>query len=63
MKEHILAWSNRDEYMADLHFLDQVIWPEIKDKQIAHDSYCCDRFPGMHHLSNGHVQVEHDAEH
>ena len=41
----MLAWSSRDEYTADLRFLEQKIWPEVKDKQIAHDSYCCDRYP------------------
>ena len=45
MSAKVAAWSSRDEYMADLHFLDKQIWPEIKNSQIAHDSYCCDRFP------------------
>jgi len=45
MKDRIQEWSSRDEYMADLHFLEQKIWPDIKHKQVAHDSYCCDRFP------------------
>jgi len=45
IKEDVMAWSSRDEYMADLHFLENVIWPKIKEKQVAHDSYCCDRYP------------------
>jgi hypothetical protein len=45
MKERVEAWQSRDEYMADLHFLEQKIWSDIKHKQIAHDSYCCDRYP------------------
>jgi hypothetical protein len=45
MDAKVKAWSSRDEYMADLHFLEQRVWPEIKYKQISHDSYCCDRFP------------------
>lgn len=45
MKDRINEWASRDEYMADLHFLEQKIWPDIKHKQIAHDSYCCDRYP------------------
>jgi hypothetical protein len=32
---------NRDVYMADIIFLHKMIWPKVKDKQIAHDSYCC----------------------
>jgi hypothetical protein len=45
MKAKIEAWESRDAYMADLHFLEQQVWPDIKGEQIAHDSYCCDRFP------------------
>lgn len=45
MKLLIENWEARDEYMADLHFLDQKVWPLIKHKQISHDSYCCDRYP------------------
>jgi hypothetical protein len=46
MKDKVLAWASRDEYMADLHFLEQQVWPDIQEKQLSHDSYCCDRFPG-----------------
>lgn len=35
----------RDEYAADLHFLEDQVWPDIKHIHIAHDSYCCDRYP------------------
>jgi len=45
MKDKILNWHSRDEYMSDLYFLEEHVWPDIKYKQIAHDSYCCDRFP------------------
>jgi hypothetical protein len=45
MSRYIDEWSSRDQYMADLHFLEEKIWPIVKKKQIAHDSYCCDRFP------------------
>ena len=45
MKDRVLNWQKRDEYMADLYFLEDQIWPDIKNNQIAHDSYCCDRFP------------------
>jgi hypothetical protein len=36
---------DRNLYMADIHFLHRTIYPAIKDKQIAHDSYCCERYP------------------
>jgi hypothetical protein len=45
IKEDILDWSSRDEYTADLKFLENVVWPDIKNDHIAHDSYCCDRYP------------------
>jgi hypothetical protein len=45
MKEKLDAWSRKDEYAADLHFLEDQIWPDVKHIQISHDSYCCDRFP------------------
>merc|ERR1719329_1127633 len=45
IKEMIENWQARDEYTADLHFLEEQIWPLVKDTQISHDSYCCDRFP------------------
>eukprot|EP01038_Epipyxis_sp_PR26KG_P011457 gene11457-15349_t len=45
MKTYIEAWTSRDEYMADLHFLEAKVWPDVKNIQVAHDSYCCDRFP------------------
>eukprot|EP01041_Mallomonas_annulata_P007902 gene7902-16175_t len=45
LKEIITNWKSRDEYSADLHFLEEKIWPVVRDKQISHDSYCCDRYP------------------
>jgi len=48
MESKIKEWENRNEYMADLHFLDKQIWPYIKNKQYAHDTFCCDRFPNTH---------------
>lgn len=45
MKQKVIDWSSRDEYSADLHFLEDQIWPYVKKKQISHDSYCCDRYP------------------
>ena len=37
--------GKKDEYMDDLNFLEEVVWPDIQHKQLSHDSYCCDRFP------------------
>lgn len=35
----------KDEYMADINFLREYVWPAVVDHQMAHDSYCCDQFP------------------
>lgn len=43
--EHIMNWNNRDEYLADINFLDSQVWQRVMDNHIAHDSYCCDKFP------------------
>lgn len=48
MQKLVDAWEARNEYMADLHFLEERVWPLIKRSHIAHDSYCCDRFPHTH---------------
>ena len=45
MKELIMAWSNREEGFADQLFLKSKVWPEVKDKHLSHDAYCCDRYP------------------
>ena len=46
MKQLIHDWSNKDEYGADLHFLEDVIWPSVYDSTVSlqHDSYCCDKY-------------------
>jgi hypothetical protein len=44
MQERVEKWENKDAYMDDLNFLEESVWPSIKDQQLAHDSYCCDRY-------------------
>jgi hypothetical protein len=38
---------DRDSYGADMNFLERNVWPEIAKRgmQVAHDSYCCKRYP------------------
>ena len=43
--EHIMDWKDRDQYLADINFLDSQVWQRVMDNHIAHDSYCCDKFP------------------
>jgi len=34
------------DYMTDMHFLRQVIWPMVVKQSFQHDTYCCNGFPG-----------------
>ncbi len=45
IKDLIEKWENKDEYFADMSFLDSEIWPLVQDNQLSHDSYCCDKYP------------------
>lgn len=59
IKEQIEEWSDRshfplppsppdcvrNRYAADLKFLERIIWPDIQHRHLAHDSYCCTKFP------------------
>mmetsp|Transcript_1396 Transcript_1396/g.3108 ORF Transcript_1396/g.3108 Transcript_1396/m.3108 type:complete len:330 (-) Transcript_1396:20-1009(-) len=35
----------KDKYMQDIYFLEQIIWPLVKDDQMSHDAYSCAKFP------------------
>jgi len=45
IESQVSAWGNKDKYMQDLHFLNQIIWPKVKDDSIAHDAYNCGNHP------------------
>jgi hypothetical protein len=45
MSTMIENWIDKDSYGADLHFLEESIYPAIRDFSLQHDAYCCDRFP------------------
>ena len=47
MAQLVRKWSNRDAYMGDLDFLNQVVWPRpnVKASQISHDAYSCHKYP------------------
>ena len=34
------------EYMTDMHFLRNIIWPGVQKMAFQHDIYCCKGFPG-----------------
>lgn len=45
MQEEVEKWESKDEYLMDMNFLAERIWPLVKEKQISHDSYCCEDHP------------------
>lgn len=46
MQGLVRKWSNKEDYGADLTFLNSVLWPMIdKGDQISHDAYCCKQYP------------------
>ena len=45
IESQVSAWGNKDKDMQDLHFLNQIIWPKVKDDSIAHDAYNCGNHP------------------
>lgn len=48
MQAKVEKWEAKDEYMDDLRFLEDAVWPDIEHKQLSHDSYCCDRYSNTH---------------
>jgi hypothetical protein len=47
METLVKKWQNRDKYMGDLDFLNQVVWtkPSVRASQISHDAYTCHKYP------------------
>jgi hypothetical protein len=45
MQKEVERWETKDQYLQDMNFLAERVWPLVKDKQLSHDSYCCDKFP------------------
>ena len=46
MASLVRKWSNRDAYMGDLDFLNQVVWPRraVAASQMSHDAYSCHKY-------------------
>jgi hypothetical protein len=40
----IHEWSNKGEYLQDMRFLGEIVWPIVEHDHIAHDAYCCEKF-------------------
>lgn len=41
----IARFTNRASYGGDLQFLNSVVWPLVRDDQLAHDAYTCHKYP------------------
>eukprot|EP00823_Brevimastigomonas_motovehiculus_P005671 TRINITY_DN4210_c0_g1_i1.p1 TRINITY_DN4210_c0_g1~~TRINITY_DN4210_c0_g1_i1.p1 ORF type:complete len:372 (+),score=77.21 TRINITY_DN4210_c0_g1_i1:88-1203(+) len=41
LRERASKWSNKNDYVQDMHFLGNIIYPLIKDDVIAHDAFSC----------------------
>ena len=41
----IKSWNEKSKYGGDLRFLCRVVWPLIKNDQLAHDAYTCKEYP------------------
>lgn len=46
--EMVRKFSNKGKYGGDLTFLNEKVWPQIRDNQISHDAYSCKKFPNAH---------------
>ena len=48
IKQKIQQFHNKQTYGGDLVFLNNVVWPLVKDDQISHDAYTCFKYPNSH---------------
>jgi len=49
MTKYVKNFSNKGKYGGDLTFLNEKIWPQVKQSnQISHDAYSCTKFPNAH---------------
>jgi len=44
----IRRFKDKQRYGGDLVFLTKMIWPMVKNNQIAHDAYTCSKYPNSH---------------
>eukprot|EP00616_Rhizochromulina_sp_CCMP1243_P000457 CAMPEP_0118983654 /NCGR_PEP_ID=MMETSP1173-20130426/35979_1 /TAXON_ID=1034831 /ORGANISM="Rhizochromulina marina cf, Strain CCMP1243" /LENGTH=557 /DNA_ID=CAMNT_0006934251 /DNA_START=89 /DNA_END=1762 /DNA_ORIENTATION=- len=45
MSKMVRSFSNKGRYGGDLHFLNDLVWPQIKNNQLGHDAYSCQKYP------------------
>ena len=48
-----------DKYVMDMYFLDNSIWPRVRESSYCHDSVTCDRWPSAHPYPTARYQYEH----
>jgi len=47
------------EYVMDMSFLSNSVWPRVKGAAYCHDSVSCDIWPNTHPFPLGRVEAEH----
>jgi hypothetical protein len=48
MTKLVKSFSNKGKYGLDLTFLNEKVWPAVKNDQMSHDAYTCHKFPNSH---------------
>ena len=45
MARKVSEFANKGSYGGDLQFLNTVVWPLVKNSQLGHDAYTCQKWP------------------
>ena len=59
IKSLMANWGDKSNYIADMYFLNDRVWPMIVNDQIAHDSYHCTRYPNSKPFPTRRFGLEH----
>jgi hypothetical protein len=58
MSDMINEWPNKNEYIQDMTFLKENVYPLVKDNHVAHDAYHCQYFPNTRPFPTRRVNKE-----
>ena len=56
--EHLMK-GYKDQYVLDMYFLDNTVWPRVQSSTYCHDSVTCDRWANSHPFPSARIQYEH----
>jgi hypothetical protein len=51
--------TGKHEYMADMNFLNTIVWPVAQHSIISHDSFFCAKYPGSRPFPSRRYEFEH----